>query len=307
MDSDGYISDRKGQAVYTSTEKALAESVSELLWSLGIKNAVTTHASTQRTDWSRPSVECGRVATGETCYTVKFTAFDDIRVAGLDRKQSSAVSRNPESRSHFRDIDKIEPIPNRGMQCIQVDSPSHQYLVGRSYLPTHNSELAAAIALYCLCADNEPKAEVYSAGVELNQARIVFNVAVDMMAQWHVLSRRCKLYKSAKEIHYLPLGGVYKALSADVAGKHGFSPSCVVVDEVHAHKDRTLIDNLLRGSGRARRQPLFFCISTAWDSRETMRTPLTSGNTSFSGKSAAEAQTSVFAFFHKSIAFLGEI
>jgi len=132
------------------------------------------------------------------------------------------------------------------------------------------SELAAAIALYCLCADNEPKAEVYSAGVELNQARIVFNVAVDMMAQWPVLSRRCKLYKSAKEIHYLPLGGVYKALSADAAGKHGFSPSCVVVDEVHAHKDRTLIDNLLRGSGRARRQPLFFCITTAGDSRETI-------------------------------------
>lgn len=37
MDSDGAISNLKGQAIYTSTEKALAESVSELLWSLGIK------------------------------------------------------------------------------------------------------------------------------------------------------------------------------------------------------------------------------------------------------------------------------
>ena len=32
MDSDGCISNRKGQAIYTSTEKALAGSVSELLW-----------------------------------------------------------------------------------------------------------------------------------------------------------------------------------------------------------------------------------------------------------------------------------
>lgn len=38
MDSEGSISTRKGQGIYTSIEKALSESVSELLWSLGIKN-----------------------------------------------------------------------------------------------------------------------------------------------------------------------------------------------------------------------------------------------------------------------------
>ena len=143
MDSDGAISDRKGQAIYTSTEKNLAKSVSELLWSLGIKNAISTAQSTQRADWNIPSKECGRVETGETLYYVKFTAFDDIPVAGLKRKSKNQVSRNPATRSHFRYIDKIEKIENRGMQCIQVDSPSHQYLVGRSFLPTHNSELAA--------------------------------------------------------------------------------------------------------------------------------------------------------------------
>ncbi|MDR0824504.1 MAG: hypothetical protein LBN74_05380 [Prevotella sp.] len=47
-------------------------------------------------------------------------------------------------------IDRIIPIKNRGMQCIQVDSPSHQYLIGKSYLPTHNSELAAAVDCYLL-------------------------------------------------------------------------------------------------------------------------------------------------------------
>ena len=144
MDSDGCINDRKGQAVYTSTERRLADSVSELLWTLGIKNAVTSAECTQRSDWNKRSVECGRVPTGEKLYTVKFTAFDDIRVAGLERKQCRAGPRNPNTRSHYRYIDRIEPIENNGMQCIQVDSASHQYLVGRSCLPTHNSELGAA-------------------------------------------------------------------------------------------------------------------------------------------------------------------
>ena len=91
MDSDGAISNVKGQAIYTSTEKALAESVSELLWGLGIKNTITTAVSTQRTDWSKPSRECGRVATGETLYYVKFTAFDDMPIAGLKRKMKNAI------------------------------------------------------------------------------------------------------------------------------------------------------------------------------------------------------------------------
>jgi hypothetical protein len=69
------------------------------------------------------------LATGEMLYTVKFTAFDDTRVAGLERKQCRAIPRNSKSRSHYRYIDKIEPIENRGMQCIQVDSASHKYLV----------------------------------------------------------------------------------------------------------------------------------------------------------------------------------
>ena len=179
MDSDGCINDRKGQAVYCSTEKALAESVSELLWSIGIKNAITTAESTTRADWSKPSKECGRVATGETIYTVKFTAFDDLPIAGLERKQKNAVPRNPKTRSHFRYIRSIEKVQNPVMQCIQVDSPSHMYLAGRSFVPTHNSELAAAVALLLTCGDGEERAEVYGCAADRQQATIVFDVAAD--------------------------------------------------------------------------------------------------------------------------------
>ena len=263
MDSDGTINGRKGQAVYSSAEKPLAESVSQLLWSLGIKNAITTAASTQRADWNFPSKECGRVPTGETIYTVKFTAFEDTPVAALPRKQGRAVPCNPRTRSHFRYIDSIEPIGNRGMQCIQVDSPSHQYLVGRSFLPTHKSELAAAIALYMLCADGEQRAEVYGCAADREQASLVFDVACDMVRLSPALSKRCEIRPSRKTIRFLPTASVYKALSAEIAGKSGVSVSALVFDELWVQKDRRFFDMMTAGTSDARSNPLHFIITTA--------------------------------------------
>lgn len=263
MDSDGAISDRKGQAIYTSTEKKLAESVSELLWSLGIKNAISTAPSTQRADWNSPSQECGRVETGETLYHVKFTAFDDIPIDGLKRKSKNQVPRNPATRSHFRYIDKIEKIENRGMQCIQVDSPSHQYLVGRSFLPTHNSELAAAVALLLTCGDGEERAEVYGCAADRQQAAIVFDVAADMVKMCPALSKRVKILASQKRIIYLPTNSFYQVLSAEAYSKHGFNIHGVVFDELHTQPNRKLFDVMTKGSGDARMQPLYFLITTA--------------------------------------------
>ena len=263
MDSDGCINDRKGQAVYCSTEKALAESVSELLWSLGIKNAITTAESTTRADWSKPSKECGRVATGETIYTVKFTAFDDLPIARLERKQKNAVPRNPKTRSHFRYIRSIEKVQNPGMQCIQVDSPSHMYLAGRSFVPTHNSELAAAVALLLTCGDGEERAEVYGCAADRQQATIVFDVAADMVRMCPALNKRVKILASQKRIIYTPTNSFYQVLSAEAYSKHGFNIHGVVFDELHTQPDRKLFDVMTKGSGDARMQPLYFLITTA--------------------------------------------
>ena len=263
MDSDGAISTEKGQAIYTSTEKALSESVSELLWSLGIKNAITIAISTQRTNWNKPSSECGRVPTGETIYYVKFTAFDDVPVAGLKRKMKNAVKRNPRSRSHFRYIDSIEKCDNPGMQCIQVDSPSHLYCVGRSFLPTHNSELAAAVALLLTCGDGEERAEVYGCAADRQQAAIVFDVAADMVRMCPALNKRVKILTSQKRIVFTPTNSFYQVLSAEAYSKHGFNIHGVVFDELHTQPNRKLFDVMTKGSGDARMQPLYFLITTA--------------------------------------------
>ena len=263
MDSDGSISTRKGQAIYCSTERELSESVSSLCWSLGIKNAISTSECTQRADWNKPSRECGRVKTGQICYEVKFTAFDDVPVAGLTRKLANRIPRNESTRSHYRYIDKIEPIDNQGMQCIQVNSPSHLYLCTETYLPTHNSELAAAMSLLLTCGDDEERAEVYSCAADRQQASIVFDVAADMVRMCPALNRRCKIIESKKRIIYLPTRSFYQVLSAESNTKHGFNIHGLIFDELHTQPDRKLYDVMTKGSGDARKQPLFFMITTA--------------------------------------------
>ena len=125
------------------------------------------------------------------------------------------------------------------------------------------SELAAAVALLLLCGDGEERAEVYGCAADRNQAKIVFDVAVDMVRFCPALSKRVKIMESQKKITYLPTNSSYQVLSADVANKHGFNTHGVIFDELHTQPNRKLFDVMLQGSGDARMQPLYFLITTA--------------------------------------------
>ena len=125
------------------------------------------------------------------------------------------------------------------------------------------SELAAAVALLLLCGDGEERAEVYGCAADRNQAKIVFDVAVDMVRFSSALSKRVKILESQKKITYLPTNSSYQVLSADVANKHGFNTHGVIFDELHTQPNRKLFDVMLQGSGDARMQPLYFLITTA--------------------------------------------
>ncbi len=259
MDSDGCVSKVKGQAVYVTILPELCSDIRELLWTLGIKNSMT----------AVPSTRYG-IETGETCYVIRFTAFDDMKVSALERKSERRVSRNTNTRSHFHYIKEIRPAPKTPMRCIQVNSPSRLYLAGRSMVPTHNSELAAAIALLLTCADNEWGGEVYGCASDRQQASIVFDVAVDMVDQCPSLRKRIKPVLSTKRLVYYPLGSFYQVLSAEAFTKHGLNVHGVVFDELHAQPNRDLFDVMTKGSGDARMQPLFFLITTAGNDRNSI-------------------------------------
>lgn len=132
------------------------------------------------------------------------------------------------------------------------------------------SELAAAVAFYLLYADNEPSAEVYGAAADRQQASIVFDVAKQMVEMSPALMKRSKLMGATKRIVNYSNAGYYQVLSAEVGGKHGFSVSGLVFDEIHTQPNRQLYDVLTKGSSDARQNPLHFIITTAGNDRHSI-------------------------------------
>lgn len=132
------------------------------------------------------------------------------------------------------------------------------------------SELAAAVALYLTCGDGEWGAEVYGCAADRQQASIVFDVAVDMVGQSPALRKRFKPVLSRKRLVYMPTGSFYQVLSSEAYTKHGLNVHGVVFDELHAQPNRQLFDVMTMGSGDARKQPLFFLITTAGTDRNSI-------------------------------------
>jgi phage terminase large subunit-like protein len=126
------------------------------------------------------------------------------------------------------------------------------------------STIAAAIVLNALVNDDEAGAEVYGAAADRFQAKTVFNEAATMVEQSPSLARRLDVKESTNRIVYSETHSAYWLLSKDSKKTgHGKNASAVIIDEVHVC-DRRLYA-ALRYAGSARRQPLFFEISTAGD------------------------------------------
>lgn len=154
-----------------------------------------------------------------------------------------------------------------------VDENGHrQFRTAYVEIPKKNgkSELAAAVALYLLYADNEPSAEVYGAAADRQQASIVFDVARQMVDMTPALVKRSKIMAAGKRIVNYQNAGYYQVLSAEVGTKHGLNVSGLVFDELHSQPNRQLYDVLTKGSGDAREQPLYFLITTAGTDRESI-------------------------------------
>jgi phage terminase large subunit-like protein len=56
-----------------------------------------------------------------------------------------------------------------------------------------------------------------------------------------------------------------KVLSAEAYSKHGLNPTVVIFDELHAQPNRELWDVMTFGAGSARKEPLWWVITTAGD------------------------------------------
>jgi phage terminase large subunit-like protein len=126
------------------------------------------------------------------------------------------------------------------------------------------SPLAAGIGMKGFVADNEPRAEVYSAATKKDQAMILFRDAVAMVDQSPGLSRRLTKSGTGERVWnlaYLQSGSFFRPISSD-DGQSGPRPHVALVDEIHEHKTNTVIE-MMRAGTKSRRQALIFMITNS--------------------------------------------
>ncbi|WP_037833580.1 terminase large subunit domain-containing protein, partial [Streptomyces sp. NRRL S-475] len=127
------------------------------------------------------------------------------------------------------------------------------------------STLSSGIGLALLLADREVGAEVYAAAGSLEQARRVYDDAKRMCETSKAAKGRVEILRNVLRVPRT--GGVFRALSKIAETAHGLNVSGAIIDEVHVHKSRDLVDAIETGTG-ARDQPLIVYITTADEGEE---------------------------------------
>jgi phage terminase large subunit-like protein len=129
------------------------------------------------------------------------------------------------------------------------------------------STMLAGVGLYMLLADHEAGAEVYTAATKRDQARITHSEATRMVKASPALRKRLRVFKD--NIHIPETASKFEPLGKDADSLDGLNVHCAVIDEVHAHKSRDMVDILDTATG-SRRQPLIFMITTAGFDRNSV-------------------------------------
>lgn len=259
MDTDGSAvkTGTSGAAAveFCNTNRQLAESVLFLARSLG---------------WKPVFKEARATLYGKDCgpkYRVIWTAYRERSPFRLARKTSVLCAQpSRPTRASTNTIKLVERVPTVPMRCIEVAHPSRQYLVGRGLTPTHNTTLAAAVAIYMTTADSEPGAQVIVGATTKDQAGYCFRPIAQLAVQSPVLSKHVQLYRSAQKIIHEASGSYFQAISSVAEAQHGANLHCAVIDEVHLHKTSDLVEALETGTA-SRRQPLVWMITTADEGR----------------------------------------
>jgi phage terminase large subunit-like protein len=130
-------------------------------------------------------------------------------------------------------------------------------------MPRKNGKSAlssAAIALYSLIAEGVQGGEVIVAAAEKEQARIVFGEA-KRMVESSELSELVQVYKDS--IFVPSTSSVLKVVSAEAYSKEGSNPHRLVLDELHAHRDRKLFDVYSLAMGNRGKIAQLVAITTA--------------------------------------------
>jgi len=121
IDSDGTV-DKTGRVTFTNANEKLVDAVQEIVASLGVRVCRTEE---------EPRLSSSGIHGRQKLFKASFSFCD---CAKLERKKSKTT---PQKRKIA--IVEISPCEEEPGQCLQVETGI--YLVGKSFTPTHNSEI----------------------------------------------------------------------------------------------------------------------------------------------------------------------
>ena len=137
-------------------------------------------------------------------------------------------------------------------------------LVGRK---NGKTTMLSAIALYMMIADGEGSAECYSVATKKDQASKAFKSACAMRSQSPEI--RAIVNKRRTDMYMPSTFSSFEPLSSDSDTLDGLNAHLVIIDELHAIKDRNLYE-VMKQSTSSRKQPLVVMITTAGTVRENI-------------------------------------
>lgn len=221
MDTDGTIS-KAGQASYSTTSARLRDDVVELIASLGLKPSICESRAVVN------GKDCG------ACWGIQFWPFNNIKVFQLKRKlQRQRASRAANSaRSTTRQIvsvNRVQPVP---VQCIAVENESKQFLVTRSFIPTHNSTIAAGVMMTALIMNDRAAGEFTILAPTKEIANNSFLPAMGMVELDHHLGDLFKANRNYRTIEHKVLASSLRVVAADAETVGGGKSIATLIDEL---------------------------------------------------------------------------
>ena len=129
------------------------------------------------------------------------------------------------------------------------------------------SPIAAGIGLYGLIADSENAAEIYSAAVKRDQAKIVFDDA-KRMAETSPLLREV-VETGMNNLAHLESYSFFRPISSEAKSLDGLRVHMALIDEVHEHPSGAVIQKLRAGT-KGRENALIFEITNSGYDRHSI-------------------------------------
>src|SRR5580765_8247462 len=146
---------------------------------------------------------------------------------------------------------------------VHVDTGWRRFRTAYNEIPRKNGKSleAALVALYATFFDGEAGSEGYCVATKREQAKIVWGDCKRLVLSSGLRARITVLQAN---LHRDDTASKLEPLGADHDSTDGLNPHLIINDEMHAQKDRGLLDVMETATG-ARRQSLNFQITTAGD------------------------------------------